>query len=107
MASLLVRLGVIDANHPAALRCLQPEMRNWRGLGGRLRCRLGRVGSSAYAERRLSGALSNRHPFALEALLGSQPGISEIQALLSHNPAVREVHAPVISVKRRACVLTS
>lgn len=32
IASLLVRLGVVDAGHPAALRRMQPEMRNWRGL---------------------------------------------------------------------------
>lgn len=32
IASLLVRLGVIEAGHPAVLRRLQPEMRNWRGL---------------------------------------------------------------------------
>ena len=32
IASLLVRLGVIEAGHPAVIRRLQPEMRNWRGL---------------------------------------------------------------------------
>jgi L-asparaginase II len=32
IASLLMRLGVIEAGHPAVLRRLQPEMRNWRGL---------------------------------------------------------------------------
>lgn len=32
IASLLVRLGVLDPAHPAAIRALQPEMRNWRGF---------------------------------------------------------------------------
>lgn len=32
ITSLLVRLGVIDAGHPAAQRFLMAQMRNWRGL---------------------------------------------------------------------------
>lgn len=32
IAAILVRLGVLDAGHPAARRRLNPELRSWRGL---------------------------------------------------------------------------
>jgi L-asparaginase II len=32
LATLLIRLGVLDPAHPEALQRLQPEQRNWRGL---------------------------------------------------------------------------
>ena len=32
IAALLVRLGALDAGHPAAARWMTPEIRNWRGI---------------------------------------------------------------------------
>jgi L-asparaginase II len=32
IAAILVRLGVVDADHPNVKQFLNPEVRNWRGL---------------------------------------------------------------------------
>ncbi len=32
IAALLVRIGVLDATHPAAINRMTPELKNWRGL---------------------------------------------------------------------------
>jgi len=32
MAAILVKLGVLDANHPAAIARMTPPIRNWDGL---------------------------------------------------------------------------
>jgi L-asparaginase II len=32
IAGLLVRLGVLDANHPATIKRMSPITRNWRGI---------------------------------------------------------------------------
>lgn len=44
VAALLVRLGVLDATHPAAVKRLNPTQRNWRGIEtGEIRCAAGFV----------------------------------------------------------------
>jgi L-asparaginase II len=32
IAAILVKLGVLDANHPAAVARMTPIMKNWRGI---------------------------------------------------------------------------